>query len=64
MVKERKRRTEDMNEKEEGHETDIKGKIKYKQNRVVSGHHPHKLIKLEMQKYLKTKEDDEEEEDE
>ena len=50
-----------MSEKEEKHETDIEGKIVYKQNRVVSGNRPHRLLELVMCKYRKKLKDEEEE---
>ena len=42
-----------MSEKEEKQKTDIKGEVKYHQNRVASGHAPHNLIELETEKYRK-----------
>jgi len=37
-----------------------KAKLDYIQDRVMSGNSPHKLIRLEMQKYLDSEEADEE----
>jgi hypothetical protein len=34
---------------------EITGKTDYKRNRVISGHAPHKLLKMEIKKYLDKK---------